>query len=63
MVGARRRGVRRSDENGTEVPQVPLAGSCAQCPVEGYTGGGKQINDGLLSSGDVGYLTSAACCM
>ena len=47
------------DDNGNEVPQ----GSVGRIfvgntfPFEGYTGGGgKQIIDGLLSSGDVGYF-------
>jgi fatty-acyl-CoA synthase len=47
------------DDNGTEVPQGDVGRIFVgnAFPFEGYTGGGhKQIIDGLLSSGDVGYF-------
>jgi fatty-acyl-CoA synthase len=47
------------DENGNEVPQGQVGRIFVGnfFPFEGYTGGGgKQIIDGLLSSGDVGYF-------
>ena len=47
------------DDNGNEVPrgQVGRIFVGNLLPFEGYTGGGgKQIIDGLLSSGDVGYF-------
>ncbi|WP_044095796.1 long-chain-fatty-acid--CoA ligase FadD2 [Mycobacterium canetti] len=47
------------DDNGTEVPQGAVGRIFVgnTFPFEGYTGGGgKQIVDGLLSSGDVGYF-------
>lgn len=47
------------DENGNEVPQGAVGRIFVgnAFPFEGYTGGGgKQIIDGLLSSGDVGYF-------
>ncbi len=47
------------DENGQEVPkgQVGRIFVGNTFPFEGYTGGGgKQIIDGLMSSGDVGYF-------
>jgi fatty-acyl-CoA synthase len=51
--------VRILDENGNDVPQghVGRIFVGTAFPFEGYTGGGgKQIIDGLLSSGDVGYF-------
>ena len=51
--------VRILDDNGVEVPrgQVGRIFVGNAFPFEGYTGGGgKQIIDGLLSSGDVGYF-------
>ena len=51
--------VRLFDENGTEVPQGQVGRIFVgnTFPFEGYTGGGgKQIIDGLMSSGDVGYF-------
>ncbi|MGH3634423.1 MAG: long-chain-fatty-acid--CoA ligase FadD2 [Mycobacterium sp.] len=47
------------DANGTELPQGKVGRIFVgtSFPFEGYTGGGsKQIIDGLLSSGDVGYF-------
>src|SRR5271165_4550121 len=47
------------DENGKELPQGEVGRIFVGTtfPFEGYTGGGKkQIIDGLLSSGDVGYF-------
>ncbi|QZA08051.1 long-chain-fatty-acid--CoA ligase FadD2 [Mycolicibacter heraklionensis] len=47
------------DDNGNEVPQGEVGRIFVGnfFPFEGYTGGGgKQIIDGLLSSGDVGYF-------
>ncbi|MBV9512678.1 MAG: acyl-CoA synthetase [Mycobacteriaceae bacterium] len=47
------------DENGREVPQGEVGRIFVgnAMPFEGYTGGGgKQIIDGLLSSGDMGYF-------
>ena len=47
------------DENGHEVPQGEVGRIFVGnfFPFEGYTGGGhKQIIDGLMSSGDVGYF-------
>lgn len=47
------------DDNGTELPQGEVGRIFVgnAFPFEGYTGGGKkQIIDGLLSSGDVGYF-------
>jgi fatty-acyl-CoA synthase len=47
------------DENGKELPQGEVGRIFVgnAFPFEGYTGGGKkQIIDGLLSSGDVGYF-------
>jgi fatty-acyl-CoA synthase len=47
------------DDNGTEVPQGEVGRIFVgnTFPFEGYTGGGhKQIIDGLMSSGDVGYF-------
>ncbi|HEX2286746.1 MAG TPA: long-chain-fatty-acid--CoA ligase FadD2 [Mycobacterium sp.] len=47
------------DDNGNEVPQGQVGRIFVGnfFPFEGYTGGGgKQIIDGLLSSGDVGYF-------
>lgn len=47
------------DEDGNEVPQGQIGRIFVGnfFPFEGYTGGGgKQIIDGLLSSGDVGYF-------
>jgi fatty-acyl-CoA synthase len=47
------------DDNGTELPQGEVGRIFVgtSFPFEGYTGGGgKQIIDGLLSSGDVGYF-------
>ncbi|MGH3960230.1 long-chain-fatty-acid--CoA ligase FadD2 [Mycobacterium sp.] len=47
------------DDNGTELPQGKVGRIFVgtSFPFEGYTGGGsKQIIDGLLSSGDVGYF-------
>ncbi|MEB3020329.1 long-chain-fatty-acid--CoA ligase FadD2 [[Mycobacterium] crassicus] len=51
--------VRILDDNGYEVPQGQIGRIFVGnfFPFEGYTGGGgKQIIDGLLSSGDVGYF-------
>ena len=51
--------VRIYDENGKELPQGEVGRIFVgtSFPFEGYTGGGnKQIIDGLLSSGDVGYF-------
>ncbi|CDO09165.1 acyl-CoA synthetase [Mycolicibacterium cosmeticum] len=47
------------DDNGIEVPQGEVGRIFVRntFPFEGYTGGGgKQIIDGMLSSGDVGYF-------
>jgi fatty-acyl-CoA synthase len=47
------------DDNGNEVPQGDVGRIFVgnTFPFEGYTGGGhKQIIDGLMSSGDVGYF-------
>ena len=47
------------DENGNEVPKGEVGRIFVgnTFPFEGYTGGGgKQIIDGLMSSGDVGYF-------
>ena len=47
------------DDNGNEVPQGEVGRIFVgnTMPFEGYTGGGgKQIIDGLLSSGDIGYF-------
>jgi len=47
------------DENGKELPQGEVGRIFVGTtfPFEGYTGGGKkQIIDGMLSSGDVGYF-------
>jgi fatty-acyl-CoA synthase len=47
------------DDNGNEVPQGDVGRIFVgnAFPFEGYTGGGhKQIIDGLMSSGDVGYF-------
>lgn len=60
-VGPLVRGVRVKilDEHGKEVPkgQVGRIFVGNYFPFEGYTGGGgKEIIDGLMSSGDVGYL-------
>jgi fatty-acyl-CoA synthase len=60
-VGPVVRGVRVKilDENGNEVPQGQVGRIFVGnfFPFEGYTGGGgKQVIDGLLSSGDVGYF-------
>ncbi|GAS96360.1 acyl-CoA synthetase [Mycolicibacterium canariasense] len=47
------------DDNGVEVPQGEVGRIFVRntFPFEGYTGGGgKQIIDGMLSSGDVGYF-------
>jgi len=49
------------DENGVEVPKGEVGRIFVgnTFPFEGYTGGGhKQIIDGLMSSGDVGYFDS-----
>ncbi|WP_409436062.1 long-chain-fatty-acid--CoA ligase FadD2 [Mycobacterium sp. SMC-14] len=51
--------VRILDDNGNELPQGQVGRIFVGnfFPFEGYTGGGgKQIIDGLLSSGDVGYF-------
>jgi len=51
--------VRIIDDNGKEVPQGDVGRIFVGTtfPFEGYTGGGgKQIIDGMLSSGDVGYF-------
>jgi fatty-acyl-CoA synthase len=51
--------VRILDDNGNDVPQGEVGRIFVgtSFPFEGYTGGGgKQIIDGLLSSGDVGYF-------
>jgi fatty-acyl-CoA synthase len=51
--------VRILDDNGHELPQGEVGRIFVgnAFPFEGYTGGGgKQIIDGLLSSGDVGYF-------
>ena len=51
--------VRILDDNGHELPQGQVGRIFVGnfFPFEGYTGGGgKQIIDGLLSSGDVGYF-------
>ena len=51
--------VRIYDDNGKELPQGDVGRIFVgtSFPFEGYTGGGgKQIIDGLLSSGDVGYF-------
>jgi len=60
-VGAVVRGtkIKILDDNGNEVPQGEVGRIFVgnSFPFEGYTGGGnKQIIDGLLSSGDVGYF-------
>lgn len=47
------------DDNGSEVPQGDVGRIFVRntFPFQGYTGGGgKQIIDGMLSSGDVGYF-------
>ncbi|MCX2710862.1 long-chain-fatty-acid--CoA ligase FadD2 [Mycolicibacterium sp. J2] len=47
------------DDNGNEVPQGDVGRIFVRntFPFEGYTGGGgKQIIDGMMSSGDVGYF-------
>ena len=47
------------DDNGKEIPQGEVGRIFVgnAFPFEGYTGGGhKQIIDGLMSSGDVGYF-------
>ncbi len=54
--------VRLYDENGQEVPPGAVGRIFAgnQLSFEGYTGGGgKEVIDGLLSSGDVGHLDPA----
>jgi len=54
--------VRLYDENGREVPrgQVGRIFVGNEMAFEGYTGGGgKEVIDGLLSSGDVGHLDEA----
>ncbi len=51
--------VRLFDDNGNEVPKGEVGRIFVgnTFPFEGYTGGGhKQIIDGLMSSGDVGYF-------
>jgi fatty-acyl-CoA synthase len=51
--------VKLYDDNGKEVPQGEVGRIFVgnTFPFEGYTGGGhKQIIDGLMSSGDVGYF-------
>ncbi|MGV0652874.1 long-chain-fatty-acid--CoA ligase FadD2 [Mycolicibacterium thermoresistibile] len=51
--------VKLFDENGKEVPRGEVGRIFVRntFPFEGYTGGGhKQIIDGLMSSGDVGYF-------
>jgi fatty-acyl-CoA synthase len=51
--------IRILDDNGVELPQGEVGRIFVgnSFPFEGYTGGGnKQIIDGLLSSGDVGYF-------
>ena len=51
--------VKLFDDNGHEVPQGEVGRIFVgnALPFEGYTGGGgKQIIDGLMSSGDVGYF-------
>ena len=51
--------VRILDDNGNELPQGEVGRIFVgnTFPFEGYTGGGhKQIIDGLMSSGDVGYF-------
>lgn len=51
--------VKLFDENGREVPRGEVGRIFVRntFPFEGYTGGGhKQIIDGLMSSGDVGYF-------
>jgi len=51
------------DDNGNELPQGEVGRIFVgnAFPFEGYTGGGnKQIIDGLLSSGDVGYFDEHA---
>jgi fatty-acyl-CoA synthase len=51
--------VKLFDDNGNEVPQGEVGRIFVgnTFPFEGYTGGGhKQIIDGLMSSGDVGYF-------
>ena len=51
--------VKLFDDNGEEVPQGQVGRIFVgnTFPFEGYTGGGgKQIIDGLMSSGDVGYF-------
>ena len=51
--------VKLFDDNGREVPQGEVGRIFVgnTFPFEGYTGGGgKQIIDGLMSSGDVGYF-------
>ncbi|BBZ79106.1 acyl-CoA synthetase [Mycolicibacterium anyangense] len=51
--------IRILDDNGAELPQGEVGRIFVgnSFPFEGYTGGGnKQIIDGLLSSGDVGYF-------
>jgi fatty-acyl-CoA synthase len=51
--------VKTYDDNGKELPQGEVGRIFVgnAFPFEGYTGGGKkQIIDGLLSSGDVGYF-------
>ncbi len=51
--------VKLLDDNGVEVPQGEVGRIFVRntFPFEGYTGGGgKQIIDGMMSSGDVGYF-------
>ncbi|OJZ67098.1 long-chain-fatty-acid--CoA ligase FadD2 [Mycolicibacterium diernhoferi] len=51
--------VKLLDDNGVEVPQGEVGRIFVRntIPFEGYTGGGgKQIIDGMMSSGDVGYF-------
>jgi fatty-acyl-CoA synthase len=51
--------VKLFDENGNEVPKGEIGRIFVRntFPFEGYTGGGhKQIIDGMMSSGDVGYF-------
>ena len=53
--------VRILDDHGKELPQGQVGRIFVGTPMpfEGYTGGGnKQVIDGLLSSGDVGYFDS-----
>jgi len=62
-VGPLIKGVRVKilDEHGSEVPQGQVGRIFVGnfFPFEGYTGGGnKEVIDGMMSSGDVGYLDS-----